>query len=82
MPEKPVQKKYIPPRMVDLSGAGARGEPQGSCESGSLLTFQTCGDGGTPEGGTCGPTGFVPERGYCDLGDKAVEGCTSGQGHF
>ncbi len=83
MSEKPKSNKYVPPRIVDLSGSGAHGgQVEGSCEDGSMLTFETCGNGGTPAGGTCAPSGFVPSRGYCDLGDKAVEGCTSGNGHI
>lgn len=78
------KRLYQPPKVRDLSSLIARGQvaPEGSCEGGGNLTFQVCRDGGTPTGGACSPTGFVPERGYCDFGDKAVEGCTSGTQHF
>lgn len=86
------KKQYVTPRATNLSVKGALGAscsagpspivPQGSCEDGSALTFGTCSSGGTPPGGNCSPYGFGPQRGYCDLGDKAVEGCTSGAGHF
>ncbi len=83
MTEKPKRTKYVPPRLVDLSGSSAFGQVTGSCEDGSQLTFTVCTPtGGAPVGGDCLPSGFVPQRGYCDFGEMAVEGCTSGQGHF
>jgi hypothetical protein len=76
------RRHYEPPRARDLSSMSASGaKPLGSCESGGHLTSGECKNGSKPVGGTCGPTGFVPERGYCRTGDQAVEGCTSGSIH-
>ena len=73
---------YQPPRARDLSASSVSGLlPMGSCEDGSALTSGECADGSVPVGGTCLPNGFIPDRGYCRTGDKAVEGCTSGSIH-
>jgi hypothetical protein len=74
---------YEAPKARDLSIFGVNGQvtPQGSCEGGGSLTTGECATGNTPPGGTCSPNGFVPTRGYCRTGDKAVEGCTSGGIH-
>lgn len=86
------KRQYVPPQATDLSIKGAMGAscsagpnpmaPKGSCEDGSALTFEICATGNSPVGGSCAPYGFAPQRGYCDFGDKAVEGCTSGTLHF
>jgi len=75
---------YEPPRARDLSAFSVSGQigPKGMCVDGSDLTFEVCASGRSPLGGACLPTGVAPDFGYCDYGNKAVEGCESGGIHF
>lgn len=76
---------YEPPRARDLSAFGVSGQigPLGMCVDGSELTFEVCTPlGDFPGGGVCSPNGLLPDIGYCDLGQVAVEGCVSGGKHF
>ena len=82
---------YKRPQARDLSGLSASGAgcssgsaltgPYGRCRDGSFLTSGFCTDGPEPVGGTCSPTGNIPEEGYCNLGQIAHEGCISGSIH-
>ena len=82
---KKVSRAYEPPVAVDLTGFSVAGQQgpaaPGICESGGQLTFQYCTDGNYPVGGNCSPTGTLPAKGYCRIGNSAVEGCTSGGIH-
>lgn len=83
---KKVSRAYEPPVAVDLTGFSVLGQdkspkPAGICMSGGQLTFQWCRDGSSPKGGNCAPTGGLPSMGYCDYGNNAVEGCSSGGVH-
>lgn len=84
MAKKKEKRLYKPPKIQDISGFSASGQDstKGICNDGSALTFETCSDGDSPTGGNCNPTGIGPSYGYCDFGNNAVEGCTSGNGHF
>lgn len=84
MDSKKQKPMYEPPVLRDLSGISAAGggiSPTGMCLDGSALTTEFCSGGGKPEGGTCGPNGISPNFGYCQTGNEAVEGCTSGGIH-
>lgn len=83
MASKKSLPKYEAPRIRDLSEFGANGQtqPEGICMGGGQLTYQYCTSGDTPTGGTCSPTGLLPNMGYCRTGNNAVEGCTSGSIH-
>jgi len=77
--------KYERPQVRDLSAMSVSGAgcnpgnavigPLGACISGSALTSEECASGTAPAGGTCSPTGSLPELGYCRTGGDAREGC-------
>lgn len=83
MDKKKGKPVYEPPVFRDLSGISASGQisPMGICSGGGSLTSEFCDGGDAPEGGACEPTGVSPEYGYCDSGQSAVEGCSSGGIH-
>lgn len=75
---------YEPPFFRDLSGISASGAnvtPMGMCSGGGGLESEFCETGDGPEGGECSPNGVGPSYGYCDSGNDAVEGCSSGGIH-
>ncbi len=78
------KKVYEKPNIIDLNSSSASGQQyieQGQCRGGGSLTYETCGNGDTPMGGSCAPNGVIPEEGYCRTGGLAVEGCRSGGSH-
>lgn len=81
MPEKSKKPKYVPPKVVDVSGFGAKGQVEGWCVTGTNPTIYTCVSGGRPtqDPAVCNPVGSNPSAGGCSgPGGLAVEGCYTG----